>query len=196
MIRCFLLAFLTGASIAAAAPGLLADYFPERMAPAHYNCLYTPQDAEPYSYELNRWYMISPAGPEEVHWVDANMACRIEGDSVQFYDYSTGQLVELPHRLEFPLEPGKTWTHTAPNGRSTLAVVDYPDGVTVPYGTFNQCYRVGFTEQGVGTWTVVLAPGRGVIEEWGEIYGFCGWECELLYYGDGTSCASPNKSGG
>ncbi|HUT97954.1 MAG TPA: hypothetical protein VM054_02615 [bacterium] len=196
MIRRFLLVLLAGATITTADPGLIADYFPERMAPAHYDCLYTPRDAEPYSYELNRWYLATPAGPDDVHWVDVNMACRIEGDAVQFYDYSDGRLIVLPHRLEFPLEPGKTWTYTAPDGRSALAVVDYIDGVTVPYGTFDGCYRVAFTEQGVGEWTVVLAPGRGVIEEWGEIFGLCGWECGLVYYGDGTSCASPNKQYG
>jgi hypothetical protein len=196
MMRRILTILLAGTSIAAAEPGLLADCFPERMAPAHFNCTYSPENAEPYSYELNRWYMADPAELDGVHWVDANMACRLEGDAVQFYDYSTGRLVELPHRIEFPLEDGKSWTYTAPDGRSALAVVEGLDGVTVPYGTFDGCYRVAFTEQGVGEWTVVLAPGRGVIEEWGEIYGVCGWECELLYYGDGTSCASPNKSGG
>lgn len=196
MIRRILPALLAGASIATAAPGLIGDYFPAQMPPAHYDCLYTPQGAEPYSYDLNRWYLAAWTELEDVHWVDANMACRLEGYTVQFYDYSTGQLVELPHRLEFPLEPGKTWTYTTQDGRTAIAVVDYPDGVTVPYGTFSQCYRVGFTEQGVGEWTVVLAPGLGVIEEWGEISGVCGWECELVYYGEAASCASPNKSGG
>ncbi|MCX7021162.1 MAG: hypothetical protein NTW26_02595 [bacterium] len=196
MIRRIFLVLSAGASIAAAAPGLLTDYFPEWMAPAYYNCLYSPQNAEPYSYELNRWYLTTLPELEGVHWVDVNMACRLEGDTVQFYDYSTGQLVELPHRIEFPLEPGKTWTYTTQGGRTAIAVVDSLDGVTVPYGTFDGCYRVTFTEQGIGDWTVVLAPSRGVIEESGEIFGFCGWECELLYYGDAASCASPNKSGG
>ncbi len=195
-MRHVLTILLAGASLAAAQTGSLADCFPEQMAPAHFNCVYTPADAEAYSYELNRWYMADQAELDQVHWVDTNMACRVEGGAVQFYDYSTGVFVELPHRIEFPLEEGKTWTYTAPDGRSALAVTSYLGRVTVPYGTFDGCYRVAFSEQGVGAWTVVLAPGRGVIEEWGEIYGVCGWECELLYYGDGTSCASLNKFDG
>ncbi len=182
--------------MSAAETGLIADYFPEWMAPAHYDCLYTPVDAEPYTYDANRWYLANPAELDQVHWVDTNMACRLEGDAVQFYDYSGGQLVELPHRIEFPLEPGKTWTHTTPEGRSALAVVAYPVAVTVPYGTFDGCYQVAFSEQGVGAWTVVLALNRGVIKEWGEIYGVCCWECALVYYGDGTSCSSGNKQSG
>jgi|GEM_PF-5101909 len=195
-MRSILLTILAGASLAAAESGSLADYFPDQMEPAHYDCLYSPQGAEPYTYDANRWYLANPAELDGVHWVDTNMACRFEGDAVQFYDYSNGVFIELPHRLEFPLGPGKTWTHTTPDGRSALGVTTFLDSVTVPYGTFDGCFQVAFSEQGVGEWTVVLAPGRGVIEEWGEIYGVCGWECELVYYGDGTSCASPNKSGG
>jgi hypothetical protein len=196
MIRRLLPILLTVSAAAAAESGDLADYFPEWMAPAHYDCLYSPQGGEPYSYDANRWYMEVPAGPDGAHWVDLNMACRFEGDAVQFYDYTTGQLIVLPHRLEFPLEPGKTWTHTTPDGRSALAVVERAGRVTVPYGTFDDCFQVAFSEQGVGEWTVVLAPGRGVIREWGELFGVCSWECALVYYGEGTSCASPNKSGG
>ncbi|HDR06731.1 MAG TPA: hypothetical protein ENN88_03770 [Candidatus Coatesbacteria bacterium] len=189
MIRRILLIFLAGASVAADEPGLLADYFPLRAPAAYFLCTYTPQDAEPYSYELNRWHRPPVAAMEGVRWVDTNMAYRVEGDAVQFYDYTDGQLVELPHRLEFPLEPGGTWVYTTQEGRTALAAVDCLDGVTVPYGTHDGCYRVAFIEQGVGEWTLVLAPGHGVVREWGELYGVCSWECKLVRYDEAANPA-------
>ncbi|MBU0687433.1 MAG: DUF3108 domain-containing protein [Candidatus Margulisbacteria bacterium] len=79
----------------------------------------------------------------------------VNDSGVYYYGSSSGTTTEGQPFFEFPLVLGNSWTVTQGGGYTFIASVEGQEDVTVPAGTYSDCFKVVFRPY-VGS---VLQPG-------------------------------------